>query len=442
MQIVILAAGRGSRLAQLGPAKPLVPVLGLPLLEHNLRQCLRLEPREILIVVGHAAEAIKNWLRLWQQQNRLRADIRCLFNPDWERYDNGHSLSCAAPHINGPFLLLMADHLYSQELLNTLCAQTPPAQGACLAVDTRLHRAEIDPTDATKVALGPRHLVRSLGKELTHYQGIDCGAFYCQPEVAEFSLRLDPEDSSRLSQIMQQLADQQRLQAVLHRHYWQDIDTPADRTRAERALLRHASQKNSDGPIARWLNRPVSQLLSRYFIRWRWSPNSISLLAFIIALLGALCLAQPQYHWLATGGILVQLASIVDGSDGEVARVQHRSSAYGGWFDALLDRYADIAVLSALTWHVINHHDPIWMWLGISAIAGSFVSSYSAHKADQRLGFKPLRIGRDLRCLIIALSALCAQPLWGLGLISLIMNLTVLYRMYLLYPGKHTANTP
>src|SRR5690625_6962796 len=103
---------------------------------------------------------------------------------------------------------------------------------------------------------------------------------------------------------MQQLSDQQRLQAVLHRHYWQDIDTPADRNRAERALLRHASQKNSDGPIARWLNRPVLQLLSRYFIRWRWSPNSISLLAFIIALLGALCLAQPQYHRLATAGIL------------------------------------------------------------------------------------------------------------------------------------------
>src|SRR5690625_7912590 len=79
--------------------------------------------------------------------------------------------------------------------------------------------------------MGPRHLVRSLGKELTHYQGIDCGAFYCQPEVAEFSLRLDPEDSSRLSQIMQQLADQQRLQAVLHRHYWQDIDTPRSEER-------------------------------------------------------------------------------------------------------------------------------------------------------------------------------------------------------------------
>jgi len=442
MQIVILAAGRGSRLTHPCPAKPLVPVLGLPLLEHNLRQCLLLNPREILIVTGHATDAIENWLSHWQQQHRPQPTIRCLFNPNWARYDNGHSLRCAAPHINGPFLLLMADHLYSQELLSTLCAQTPPEQGACLAVDTRLSRAEIDPADATKVALGPQHLVRRLGKELAHYQGIDCGAFYCHPEVAQLSQRLNPEDSSRLSQIMQQLADQQRLQAVLHSHYWQDIDTPTDHAQAKRALLRYASQKSSDGPIARWLNRPVSQQLSRYFIHWRWSPNHISLLAFIIALLGALCLAQPQYYWLALGGILVQLASIVDGSDGEVARVQHRSSAYGGWFDALLDRYADIAVLSALTWHVMHHHDPAWMWLGMSAIAGSFISSYSAHKADQLPGFKPLRIGRDLRCLIIALSALCAQPLWGLALISLIMNLTVLYRMHLLYPGSRAENTP
>lgn len=437
MQIVLLAAGQGTRLQSLGTIKPLITVLGLPLLERNLLQVLSLSPSEIIVVTGHEHHALEQWLIDWQK-NWPKTDplppIRCIYNAYWNRYDNGYSLKAAAPSIQHPFLLLMADHIYSQELLHALCAQPLEKGQAWLAVDKRLHRKEIDSADATKVCLDATGNITALNKNLRQYQGIDCGAFYCHPDIAHHSLTLSPEQSNSLSQIMMSLPSDKRLTAFLHEYYWQDVDTPHDRKNAEQKLLAHASHKDNDGPVARWLNRPLSTRITPLFIRWGWSPNQISFAAFALGLLAAICLAQPNYYWLVLGGVLTQLASIVDGCDGEVARTQYRGTEYGGWLDALLDRYADIALLAALTWHVMHTHGQIWMWLGITAIAGSFISSYSAHKADRLPGFKPLRIGRDLRCFIIFLSAIIAQPLWGLWLISLMMNLTVLYRIYLLHP--------
>ncbi|HLS52114.1 MAG TPA: NTP transferase domain-containing protein [Burkholderiaceae bacterium] len=437
MQIIILAAGKGERLQTQGISKPLVTVLGIPLLEHNLRQSIALQPSEILIVTGHEHLAVEQWLTRWLAQQPTTPPlptIRCLYNEQWSLFDNGYSLRTAAPHIQRPFLLLMADHLYSADLLQALCQQPLGENSAYLAVDRRLNRHEIDLDDATKVEVNPQGLIVSLSKNLSHYNGIDCGAFFCSPEVARRCLQLNPDNCNRLSQIMMHLTTEGLLKAFMHHYYWQDIDTPTDRNRAEKALLRLASQKSHDGPIARWINRFFSQRFSLYFIRWRLSPNIISFLSFFIALIGAFCIAQPSYFWLAFGGFLTQLASIIDGSDGEVARAQYRSSDYGGWFDALLDRYADIAILAAMTWHAMHTHGIAWMWLGISAIAGSFISSYSAHKADRMQGFRLIRIGRDLRCFIVFITTLVAQPLLGLWIISILMNLTVLYRIFLLYP--------
>lgn len=448
MQIVLLAAGQGTRLQSLGNPKPLTPVLGVPLLERNLRHAISLSPSEIFIVTGYQHQTIKQWLEQWltgwnstTKISQPLPTIRCIYNDQWAHYDNGHSLRAAAPSIHKPFLLLMADHLYDRELLHALCQQPLDNGQAWLATDKRINRKEIDINDATKVKINAAGTVTALGKSLDHYNGIDCGAFYCHPDIAKNCLELAPEQSNRLSQIMMSQPEKHALKAFLHEYYWQDIDTPKDCRNAQKVLLKQASQKDNDGPISRWLNRPLSQLLTRLFIHLRWSPNQISLLAFFLALIAAVCIGQPEYYWLALGGILNQLASVIDGCDGEVARIQDKGTEYGGWLDALLDRYADIALLAALSWHAMQIHGYEWMWLGIAAVAGSFISSYSAHKADRMPGFKPLRIGRDLRCLIICLAAITAQPLWGLWVISIMMNLTVVYRIYLLYPGRQQRIT-
>jgi len=141
------------------------------------------------------------------------------------------------------------------------------------------------------------------------------------------------------------------------------------------------------------------------------------------------------YPALALGGLIAQFASIIDGCDGEVARLKLSESKSGGWFDAVLDRYADAFLLFGLTWHVFstnNTHSSLV--IGFAAIIGSFMISYTADKYDGLLARKlqsahNFRLGRDIRVFIIFLGALFNQPLFALIVIALIMNIEVVRRI-------------
>src|SRR5690554_4330633 len=135
-QAVVLAAGQGSRLRALAPIKPLHPVAGLPLLERTLRTLRQNGVDDIIVVTGHAHADIEQWL------TRSGYTARLVYNPDWKEAENGASLLAAAPYVTEPFLLLMADHVYVPELIESLCA-VRPAGPAVLAVDGELQRRDI-----------------------------------------------------------------------------------------------------------------------------------------------------------------------------------------------------------------------------------------------------------------------------------------------------------
>ena len=114
--------------------------------------------------------------------------------------------------------------------------------------------------------------------------------------------------------------------------------------------MSRAAGKAWDGAVSRWLNRPLSRPLSRVLVRTGISPNGVTLLAFALALAGAGALAAGALWPLAlvAGGLLVQLSSIVDGVDGEVARASLRESSAGEFLDTVLDRVADAAIVGGL----------------------------------------------------------------------------------------------
>ncbi|NLO79663.1 MAG: NTP transferase domain-containing protein [Xanthomonadaceae bacterium] len=430
MQAVVLAAGRGSRLRELAECKPLQPLLGLPLLERNVRAAQQCGIEDIVIVTGYEHARVEEWRRRFAARHDAPA-VRLVHNNEWETAENGRSLLAAAPFIQGRFLLLMGDHVYTPELLRSLCAQTPPPGGAVIAVDGMITRSDIDLNDVTRVRLAENR-VEEIDKHLATFDAFDTGAFICEPDVLEQVRREVDAGRTRLSDAMQALAANGALLA--HRVdgcYWQDVDTPEMYRLAEHGLLDWAGSKRNDGFVARWINRPFSKRISKWLlVRSALQPNHISLIAFAIGIVAALLLAQPHYLTLLLGGLLVQLASVVDGCDGEVARLRFESSSYGGWLDALLDRYADLAVLGALTWHLMQtQQEMAWMWLGLAAIAGSFIASYSAHKADQLSGNLGWRLGRDTRSLIVMVGAILARPDLVLWVVAIVMNAVVLYRI-------------
>jgi CDP-L-myo-inositol myo-inositolphosphotransferase len=166
--------------------------------------------------------------------------------------------------------------------------------------------------------------------------------------------------------------------------------------------------------------------ISRLLVKYPVTPNQISLFSFLCSMLAAGLFSVGSYAMLLLGGLLTQFASVIDGCDGEVARLKFQSSDYGGWLDAVLDRYADAALLFGLTWHAYtNDMDSLILLTGFLAITGSFMVSYTADKYDNRMRGrwgKRLRVGRDLRLLLIFLGALFNQPYLTLLVLAIVMN--------------------
>ena len=115
--------------------------------------------------------------------------------------------------------------------------------------------------------------------------------------------------------------------------------------------------------------------------------------------------------------------------------MKRSQSEFGGWVDAVFDRYADAFLLFGLMWHEYAATGTnLSVVLGFAAIMGSFLNSYTADKYDGLMarkfpGVVYLRLGRDVRVFVIFLGALLNQPLLTLGVIALVMNVEVVRRI-------------
>lgn len=437
MKCLLLAAGAGRRLRADGPSepKPLVRLLGLPLLERAILTAKQAGCSEFYVVLGCEGERIRERLG---DGRRLGVRLHFLFNPQWER-GNGSSVLAAREALREPFLLLMSDHVLDPSVIEALqrAHRGGALEGAdvVVAVDRRPPPG-LDLEDATKVRLEGERIVE-IGKCLSPYEAIDMGAFLCSPRVFEALERTEADGS--LTAGVRHLAQQNRARALdLSGTFWFDVDTPQALRAAERAMLRQLP-KPTDGPVSRYLNRPLSTRLTRWLVNTAITPNGLSVFSFLVAALGALAMALPGYLPLALGGLLAQLASVLDGCDGEVARLKFQRSDFGGWFDAVLDRYADALLVGGLTWHAYLVQGGIapWLW-GWGALSGVLLNSYTADKYDAFLkkrlteGKRPLRLGRDVRLFLVFLGALFNVPLIALGVLAVLSHGEIARRVVLL----------
>ena len=81
------------------------------------------------------------------------------------------------------------------------------------------------------------------------------------------------------------------------------------------------------------------------------TPNIVTIIGFALAVLAALAYAvttQEQPLWLLAAVILLMASGFCDTLDGVLARTYQQASIFGGFFDSLLDRYADAFVLAAI----------------------------------------------------------------------------------------------
>jgi phosphatidylglycerophosphate synthase len=103
------------------------------------------------------------------------------------------------------------------------------------------------------------------------------------------------------------------------------------------------------GLVARHINKKISFRITRdYLCRWPFTPNEVTLGAAALGLIGCLLIATGNYVGIVLGFLLAQLQSILDGCDGELARVRFQQSAVGEWLDTVVDDALNLALVAAI----------------------------------------------------------------------------------------------
>jgi 1L-myo-inositol 1-phosphate cytidylyltransferase len=220
---VVLMAGSGSRLRIAGrtPLKPLVPLLGRPLISYTLEALCGVGITTVHAVVGFEAETLRRELPALAPDELT---LHFVENPDW-RKQNGVSVLAAAPHVRAPFLLTMSDHLFDPVILDLLVRSGPPER-LHLAVDRKL-ASIFDPDDAMKVQTRGDEIV-TLGKELHQYDAIDTGLFLCAADLFDHLAQVQcVMGDCSLADGVRSLGALGLARAVdIGAAWWQDVDTP------------------------------------------------------------------------------------------------------------------------------------------------------------------------------------------------------------------------
>jgi hypothetical protein len=108
------------------------------------------------------------------------------------------------------------------------------------------------------------------------------------------------------------------------------------------------SGKSQDGFVSRYLNRPISRVMTRLLLRFPTTPNAWTLLICPIPIVAALILLQGTYWSFLWGLVLFQVFSILDGCDGEIARAKFLESERGRRLDDLFDLLSNILLVAGL----------------------------------------------------------------------------------------------
>jgi phosphatidylglycerophosphate synthase len=153
------------------------------------------------------------------------------------------------------------------------------------------------------------------------------------------------------------------------------IRSAQDVPEAERMLFKRLI-KEGEGFMSRYVERPISLAISRRLVNTSITPNQITIISLLIGLAGAGLMALSKGTAQFLGALLFLAHSIVDGCDGEIARVKFMESRLGGILDFWGDNVVHSAVFMAIGFEWwLRTGSPLPMFLATAAVAGTFVSA-------------------------------------------------------------------
>lgn len=179
--------------------------------------------------------------------------------------------------------------------------------------------------------------------------------------------------------------------------------------------------------------------IARVFAAMGFTPNMLTLLgAFMTMSLGIFV----AYGYLFTAGVLTIFFTGFDALDGAVARLTNSTSAFGGFLDSILDRYAEMALMLGVLHYLLDQgYDPkSTSYLMFLALCGSVLVPYARARAEGlNFNCKGGIFSRFERLVVIVFTLILAGIfnddilLWGMGLIAVFANITAIQRILHVY---------
>ena len=169
-----------------------------------------------------------------------------------------------------------------------------------------------------------------------------------------------------------------------------------------------------------------------YLIRHRFSASQLTLTAFLGTILASILIYYE--NWII-GSCLFIIFSLFDALDGSLARRNDSAKPMGAFFDSVMDRFSDSAILFAIIFYAFNVGNREIFLLGLLALIASLITSYIKAKAEYFLEFGSIGfLQRPERVLIIFLMLLFHKYLL-LGLWILVIGgyITICQRLYSAY---------
>jgi hypothetical protein len=130
------------------------------------------------------------------------------------------------------------------------------------------------------------------------------------------------------------------------------------------------SKKKRDNFWTEWISRPPAAVLVWLLKNTSVTPNQVSFLAISVAAVGcATLISWRTWLGLVVGGLILQLAYVIDCVDGQLARLKSMSSPVGALLDFMLDEVKAFMVIGAATTRLyLQSGDPKWLLIGVGGL--------------------------------------------------------------------------
>jgi CDP-diacylglycerol--glycerol-3-phosphate 3-phosphatidyltransferase len=167
----------------------------------------------------------------------------------------------------------------------------------------------------------------------------------------------------------------------------------------------------------------------------RISPNALTFIGLLINIGAALLFGfasadNDQAMRFRYAGIVIIGAGIFDMVDGRVARATNQVTAFGGFFDSVIDRYSDVALFFGLLVYYARANRLFYVFLVSFVMISSLMVSYSRARAENMI--EKCKVGfmeRPERIVLVIIGALwnkMAPVMWVLAVLS---TITVIHRI-------------